>query len=499
MKISVSILALLILLCAVCNTNAQDDQAWRVLDAAVGKLGGADAIRSLGSIYFSAKGTENGSALGQDYSAVKELVNPHREKLAVFLDGVRLAYEYKTERGDGTTRWRRFMFTDSRRIVADFVNKSASASRVEPSSADRNEDGRRIPHLLLLEVLSSKSTLRYEGTRDFQNRPHDSLSLTLPNTDIPVTLYFDSETHLLSKYEFSTDFPGLGIAKVEYLYSSYHSAPKLLWAPTAHQIRVNGKIWRDVKFESFAADTDDANAMMELPEELEGFVALPGTVKQIAKGVYFVYRVGGFQPMFVEFKDFVLAIEAPAVHPTLDETPLETLGNVEAVSDEFIAKIKQTIPNKPIRYVAITHAHSDHMGGLRAFLPSKSIVLAAGGDQPFYARFVPELQVEAVGDKRTITDGDRVVELISVGANPHTAESLVVYFPKEKFLFQGDLFYFNGDSSFPQKDRMTVMPFFAKWLKRKRLSPVRIYGFHSTLFGTMEHIQKLLDLRSISH
>jgi hypothetical protein len=91
MKISVSILALLILLCAVCNTNAQDDQAWRVLDAAVGKLGGADAIRSLGSIYFSAKGNENASALGQEYSAVKELVNPHREKVAVFLDGVRLA------------------------------------------------------------------------------------------------------------------------------------------------------------------------------------------------------------------------------------------------------------------------------------------------------------------------------------------------------------------------------------------------------------------------
>ena len=135
------------------------------------------------------------------------------------------------------------------------------------------------------------------------------------------------------------------------------------------------------------------------------------------------------------------------------------------------------------------------MGGLRAFLPSKSIVLAASGDQRFYERFVPELQVEAVSDKRTITDGDRVVELISVGANSHTAENLVVYFPKEKFLFQGDLFYFNGDPSFPQKDRMSVMPFFAKWLKRNNLSPVRIYGFHSTLFGTMEHIEKLLDPR----
>jgi hypothetical protein len=41
---------------------------------------------------------------------------------------------------------------------------------------------------------------------------------------------------------------------------------------------------------------------------------------------------------------------------------------------------------------------------------------------------------------------------------------------------------------------MTVMPFFAKWLKAKELSPARIYGFHSTLFGTMEHVDKIITL-----
>jgi hypothetical protein len=63
-------------------------------------------------------------------------------------------------------------------------------------------------------------------------------------------------------------------------------------------------------------------------------------------------------------------------------------------------------------------------------------------------------------------------------------------------MFQGDLFYFNGEATFPLKDRMTVMPFFARWLKKNNLAPARIYGFHGPLYGTMEHIEKILEISS---
>ena len=79
---------------------------------------------------------------------------------------------------------------------------------------------------------------------------------------------------------------------------------------------------------------------------------------------------GGYQPMFIEFKDFILAVEAPAAHPSVEETPVETIGNTNALTEEFIAKIKQTIKNKPIKYVVMTHCHSDHMGGLGRLFPN---------------------------------------------------------------------------------------------------------------------------------
>jgi glyoxylase-like metal-dependent hydrolase (beta-lactamase superfamily II) len=477
---------------------AQDEKALRVLNSALDALGGKEKIGSFKSIYFSAGGTENGTAAGQSYDPEKDTFTRHEEKLAVFADGIRLAYEYKTERGDGTTRWRRFMFADGRRIVADLGNKAAYATPVKFPSTDRDQDARRIPHFFLLEILaaaSGASSMHYTGARNYENKPQEVITVMLPNTKILLLLYFDKQTSLLTKYEYSTTMPGIGPAMVEYVFAGYRRHPQLGWFPAAHEIRINGKVFRNLIFERALADSDEAEAMMKLPPELEGFVMPAGTVKEIAKGVYFVYGAGGsFQPMFIEFKDFVLAVEAPANHPSVEETPLETIGDINSVTEEFIARIRQTIPNKPIKYVVITHSHSDHMGGLRAFMAENPTVLTSPGNKAFYEKFVPGLKVEAFDGKRVISDGQRTVELINVGKNPHTEENIIVYIPQENYIFQGDLFYFNGDASFPPKDRMTVMPFFANWLKKNKLAPARIYGFHGTLYATMEHVEKVLEI-----
>lgn len=471
--------------------NGQNAEAVRVLNSALQTLGGEAKIKSINSIYFFAKGIEHRSADTQGYEPDQETTTQHEEKLAVFLDGKRLAYEYKTGRHDGSIRWRRIYFTETQRIVADFITKSAFASPVKFPSADRNQDVRRIPQMLLLEVLANSSTLQYLGTKNTD----EVISVQSPSAKIPISLYFDKKTNLLTKYEYSTDFPALGETTVEYLFSDYQQHPKLNWFPASHTMKIGGKILRTMKFEQVLVDSKEANEMLELPPELEGFITPPGTVKEIAKGVYFTYGIGGsFQPMFVEFKDFVLAIEAPAIHPSLEETPVESVGNVNAASEEFIAKIKQTIPNKPIKYVVPTHYHSDHAGGIRAFAGENSIVLTTPGNKVFLQKFAPNMKIETFENKWVITNGERTVELLNVGENPHTSENIVVYFPQEKYLYQGDLFYFNGEATFPPKDRLTVMPFFANWLKKNNLSPTRIYGFHSILYGTMEHVEKILEL-----
>ena len=206
------------------ETKAQDNEALRVLNSALDALGGAAKIKSFKSVYFSAKGFEDNSANGQPSLPGKSVLTAHEEKLAIFLDGERLAYEYKTERGDGTTRWRRFFFNDGRRFVADFGTKAVSSSAVQFPSADRNQDARRFPHIFLLEVLENSSTLAFLGTRNFENKQHEVISVVLPNSKIPVSLYFDKTTKLLTKYEYSADFPALGVSVIEYVFSNYQKS-----------------------------------------------------------------------------------------------------------------------------------------------------------------------------------------------------------------------------------------------------------------------------------
>jgi glyoxylase-like metal-dependent hydrolase (beta-lactamase superfamily II) len=47
--------------------------------------------------------------------------------------------------------------------------------------------------------------------------------------------------------------------------------------------------------------------------------------------------------------------------------------------------------------------------------------------------------VEGFKDVKTLTDGDRTIELREI-ANPHANGMIVVYLPKEKMLFESDLF-----------------------------------------------------------
>ncbi|MGA7657571.1 MAG: MBL fold metallo-hydrolase [Methylocella sp.] len=40
----------------------------------------------------------------------------------------------------------------------------------------------------------------------------------------------------------------------------------------------------------------------------------------------------------------------------------------------LIDKIKELIPNKPIKYVVNSHVHFDHSGGLRTFIDTDAII-----------------------------------------------------------------------------------------------------------------------------
>ena len=65
------------------------------------------------------------------------------------------------------------------------------------------------------------------------------------------------------------------------------------------------------------------------------------------------YLIGGsHHSLVVEFNDYIAIIEAPLS---------------EERSMAVIAEAKKLVPNKPIKYLLMTHHHFDHTGGLRTY------------------------------------------------------------------------------------------------------------------------------------
>ena len=179
--------------------------------------------------------------------------------------------------------------------------------------------------------------------------------------------------------------------------------------------------------------------------------AAPATLKQsvekLADGVYVIHNVAAqnYNTMAVEFKDHIVAIEAP--------------GSSDG-ADAVIKRIKETIPGKPIRYVVVTHHHGDHIGGLRSFIAEGATVITTLQNRQVVETMAKAPQKDTLAKNprkpqflfiengnRTMTDGEQTVELIDVGPNPHARELLIAYLPKQLIVFQGDLFFIpNNDA-----------------------------------------------------
>ena len=123
-----------------------------------------------------------------------------------------------------------------------------------------------------------------------------------------------------------------------------------------------------------------------------------------------------YNALVVGFKDYVFVMEAPND------------------SRQLIAEIKKLFPDKPIRYLAVTHHHDDHAGGIRTYVAEGVTVIGLPGQKTFFEKVMkgsftispdaltlkPQpLKWESIeGRKRVLTDGTTTVELIDIFKQP---------------------------------------------------------------------------------
>jgi len=158
--------------------------------------------------------------------------------------------------------------------------------------------------------------------------------------------------------------------------------------------------------------------------------------EKLGDGVYLI--TGGYAAIAVDFKDHIAIIES---------------GQSEARGLAVIAEAKRIIPGKPVKYVVNTHSHIDHSSGLRAVVSEGATILTHQLNKAYLEKTLslphtlnPDKAqqngkkpiVEAVGEKRVLTDGTHVIELYHLQNFGHHDGMLIAYLPKEKVLLEAD-------------------------------------------------------------
>ena len=268
-----------------------------------------------------------------------------------------------------------------------------------------------------------------------------ALSGQLAGVTVKATL---DSANLVTKVEAQTDNPVLGDMVTEMDYSDYADHGEILTdiKSPGHIVQKQGG-YPVLDIQVKMADLNNPYLVFPVPDNVMKAAAQePAPVKvdtaKVANGVY--YLTGGtHHSVAVEFNNYVALVECP-------------LGDERSLA--VIDAVKKAIPNKPVKYVIATHQHFDHIGGLRACEADGATIITQAENVPYFEKVLEmphtikpdkEAQVkakphlEAVADKRILTDGKQTLELYHLASTDHADTMLIGYLPKAKILIEADV------------------------------------------------------------
>jgi glyoxylase-like metal-dependent hydrolase (beta-lactamase superfamily II) len=303
-----------------------------------------------------------------------------------------------------------------------------------------------LPQVYIHEALKNPYAAR------FISETSDSYVLTVTGANGAFQqLTISKDSHLLHEVTFIRAANVYGDAESHVRFENYTPLESGLSMPRTVTTELKHRVFEVIENVYQIVDVKTDFTIAESERKLpDGYVKSdysyrrPFEVHTLAENIYMIENVTSstsrwsYNVLFAVFQDFVLVTEGVAN---------------DLISQKVIDKIKEVAPGKPIRYLVQTHHHGDHLGGIRGYIAEGTTVLTTTGNVELITRIAkapyagmpdrlsasprePILQV--VNGKYVIKDKALEVIIYDIGS-PHAKEMLVVYFPRQKILYQSDL------------------------------------------------------------
>jgi glyoxylase-like metal-dependent hydrolase (beta-lactamase superfamily II) len=475
--ISAAFVGMLLISACASESPTGPEAGMALLDEMVESMGGWDVLSQIERQELIANGNEWEPHQALRPGAVREL-NIFNRTTMVDFGGPSMRLQFVANRSypsPAEVRFADVIDADVGALVSEGEDGEESFERMQGSRfAARLRDIHRLPSQLPLVARDSGDLTR---TEDLTNGEDTFQVLKFTDGDAPVEIRIrvdGFEKTLASVIYMETD-PLYGDTQNTLVYSDWRPSqvsateegrPISAEFPFTETLFLNGDRYSETVYRNIINNGNFEDGIFDIPEDVRaqsepgdrvmsqitlrragmGFGALPGyadlpevaPLVEVAPGV--LHAVGGsHNSMIIEMEDHLIVVEAPLFEE-------RSIGVIEAIEARF--------PDKPIRYVVVTHFHADHSGGVRSYAAKGATVVAHESIVDFLESVVtspstirPDMleeagvtpTVEGVADLMELTDGTRTVQVLEI-PNEHAAGMVMVYLPDEQIAFVSDLY-----------------------------------------------------------
>ena len=471
--------------------------AQEIIELSLGAHGGLDAINTSG-VVIELEGTFDLTARLQGRSAERPEPTPILERIAAHPANNRLNYEIDWYNYFSSNQKLREIYDSEGQVL--FLDRRTKRGGYLPRAAvaDAQKRFQRVlPNLLLADALNRSNTL--QSLNDWLDTD-GVFNLVSYETEAGdrITLWIDRKSKLLARAAAMIDMPLLGDAEMQWRWNDYRSIEGMN-IPGRYRVYLAGELMKDTAMTvNLGAEESEFTAPQDYsvgppPDDLtplSEFIPYgerDPVVETEHPGVHIVRNLRpGFHMMFVEFSDFVLAVDAPTGWYEMQQIPPMNWSygdETSALGEKYLQAIKETVPGKPIKYLVLTHHHSDHIGGMEPFLARDVEVLAGENAAAMIRKTGADLapNITVIDVEHVVQDETMMVRLIELpDGNPKADHYLMVYLPKQKFLYTTAFIYPVPEAVFPPPESIDLSIYFVEWLDRSGLDVERIYNLHGT-------------------